>query len=138
MEHSAPERPLLAMRRWCIFLAVIFPLVALADDWAGNDPMAAAVRPRDGAAVEQTPPDFGWPELARDAKYELTLTFPGGRKKTLPAPQNFLNWPEQLPPGTYTWQVKAVNSRGTVQGDERRFTIGEASKPFVVPDMAKL
>lgn len=125
------------MLRLCIFL-LLCPALAWADDWAGNDQLAAPVRPRDGAAVEQTPPDFGWPELARDAKYELTLTYPGGRRKTLAAPQNFLNWPEQLPPGSYAWQVKAISSRGTVQSDERRFVVNELSKSFVVPDMAKL
>src|SRR5262245_63983215 len=103
-----------------------------------SDQLAAQVRPRDCAQVEQTPPDFGWPDLARDARYELTLTFPGGRKKTLAAPQNYLNWPEQLPAGAYSWQVKATSARGTQQSRERRFVVTESSRPFVVPDMAQL
>ena len=66
------------------------PLAALAgecpqdvpDDWmAVRDPLAAQVRPRDCAAVEQTPPDFSWPDISRDARYEVTLAYQDGRKK---------------------------------------------------------
>jgi hypothetical protein len=142
MESARARRHPFAVRWW--ILLALFPALALADDWMdAPDPLAAQVRPRDGGAVEQTPPDFGWPEAGKDprswdARYELTLTYPDGRRKTLPAPQNYLNWPEPLPPGAYTWQVKAIGSRGTLQSDERRFTVDATSKPFVVPDMKKL
>jgi hypothetical protein len=96
------------------------------------------VRPSDCAAVEQTPPDFSWPDVARDARYEVTLIYPGGRKKTLPAPQNYLDWNEVLPAGEYSWQVKAVSSRGTQESSARKFLVSEKSRPFLVPDMKAL
>src|SRR6185295_4851659 len=108
-------------------------------DWMNvSDPHAAQVRPRDCAEVEQTPPDFGWPDIGKDARYELTLTYPDGRRKTLPAAQNFLNWPEPLPAGAYSWQVKSVGTRGTQESRARRFAVGAQAQPFVVPDMRKL
>ncbi|HEV7478194.1 MAG TPA: DUF4962 domain-containing protein, partial [Burkholderiales bacterium] len=108
-------------------------------DWmAVSDPHAAQVRPADCAAVEQTPPDFSWPDIARDARYEVTLIYPGGRKKTLAAPQNYLNWNEVLPAGEYSWQVKAVSTRGTQESRVRKFLVSEKSKPFLLPDMKEL
>ena len=104
-------------------------------DWmATGDALAAQVRPRDCAEVEQTPPDFSWPDVARDARYELTLTYPDGRKKTLAAPQNYLNWNEVLPPGKYSWQVKY----GTRESRARKFVVSESSQPFLVRDMKQL
>jgi hypothetical protein len=125
------------------FLLALFPLSALAndcaqdapDDWmAVKDPLAAQVRPRDCAAVEQTPPDFSWPDISRDARYEVTLTYPDGRKKTVAAPQNYLNWPEVLPAGRYSWKVKA----GERESRARKFMVSESSQPFVVRDMKVL
>lgn len=125
------------------FLLALFPLSALAndcaqdapDDWmAVKDPLAAQVRPRDCAAVEQTPPDFSWPDISRDARYEVTLTYPDGRKKTVAAPQNYLNWPEVLPAGRYAWKVKT----GERESRARKFLVTENSKPFVVRDMKVL
>lgn len=130
------------MLRTALLLA-LFPLAALAndcaqdapDDWmTAKDPLAAQVRPRDCAAVEQTPPDFSWPDISREARYELTLTYPDGRKKTLAAPQNYLNWPEVLPAGSYSWKVTA----GARESRARKFLVSENSKPFVVRDMKQL
>jgi hypothetical protein len=110
---------------------------ARADWMATNDPLAAPVRPADGATVEQTPPDFSWPDAAQDAKYTLHLTYPDGRTRTLPAPQNYANWNEVLPPGRYTWLVvKGEGKEG--KSDARSFTVGRDAKPFVAPDMKEL
>ena len=130
------------MLRTTLLLA-LFPLAALAndcvqdapDDWmAVKDPLAAQVRPRDCVTVEQTPPDFSWPDISRNARYEVTLTYPDGRKKTLAAPQNYLNWPEVLPAGSYSWKVKA----GERESRARNFVVSENSQPFVVRDMKQL
>ena len=46
----------------------------VARDWMdADDPLAARVRPGDCATVEQSPPDFGWPQLHDLARYEMTL-----------------------------------------------------------------
>src|SRR5437773_11136318 len=71
------------------------------------NPGAAAVRPGDCQRVEQSPPDFSWPHLSGTARYQVTLTYPGGRTKTLSAPRNWINWDEVLPPGNYSWRVRA-------------------------------
>jgi hypothetical protein len=113
-------------------------------DWmVASDPLAAQVRPQDCAQVEQTPPDFSWPDVGwdkqfRDTRYELTLTYPDGRKKTLAAPQNYFNWNEVLPAGKYSWQVKAAGSRGTQESRARTFLVSEKSRPFLLPDMKQL
>jgi hypothetical protein len=125
------------------FLLALLPLSALAndcaqdapDDWmAVKDPLAAQVRPRDCAPVEQTPPDFSWPDISRDARYEVTLTYPDGRKKTVAAPQNYLNWPEVLPAGSYSWKVRT----GERESRARKFLVTASSQPFVVRDMKVL
>jgi hypothetical protein len=139
------------MRRILVLLALCPAAAALAGecardataDWMSGDALAAQVRPGDCAEVEQTPPDFSWPDIGtdarfRDARYELTLTYPDGRKKTLAAPQNYLNWNEVLPAGEYSWQVKAASARGTQESRARKFSVSEKSKPFLVPDMKAL
>jgi hypothetical protein len=111
-------------------------LSAQAADWMQvSDPLAAPVRPRDGAAVQQTPPDFSWPDVGRDAQYAVTLTYPDGRSRTLKAPQNYINWDEVLPPGSYSWTV-SVN--GTQASRPRRFSVGAEAKPFLAPDLDAL
>jgi hypothetical protein len=110
-----------------------------ANDWLVlDDPLAAAVRPADCATVEQTPPDFGWPDIGKDTKYTLNLTYPDGTTKSLPAPQNWANWTEVLPAGTYRWTVTATDARGTRASSPRSFIVGKEAQPFVVPDMDDL
>jgi hypothetical protein len=105
-------------------------------DWmAASHPLAQAIRPADCAVVQQTPPDFSWPEVANDARYEVTLTYPDGRQRSLRAPQNYLNWDEVLPAGAYSWHVK-LNGAQTSQ--ERSFIVGAGAVPFVVPETAEL
>lgn len=111
-----------------------FPVLACADWMVVDDPLAAEIRPRHGATVEQTPPDFSWPDVGNEARYSVTLTYPDGRKRTLAAPQNYLNWDEALPPGEYSWTV-TLNGRAS---DARKFVVGKDAKPFVVPPMKEL
>src|SRR5882672_9624118 len=96
------------------------------------NPGAAAVRPGDCQRVEQSPPDFSWPHLSGAARYQLTLTYPDGRTKTLSAPRNWINWDEALPPGNYSWRVQA----GAQSSNVRRFTVTADAVPFVEPDVA--
>lgn len=115
-------------------------LVARADgDWlVVDDPFAAALRPADGATVQQTPPDFSWPDVSRTAKYAVNLTYANGRTRSLEAPQNYLNWDEVLPPGRYTWTVTLNEARGSRTSRPRSFTVGEHAVPFLAPDMDAL
>ncbi|MGQ0749536.1 MAG: heparinase II/III domain-containing protein, partial [Betaproteobacteria bacterium] len=145
---ASPAAPLSAdgglVNALWVFLFVLFlyagvPSVARAQncvpgttpDWmTADDPLAAPVRPAECSAVEQSPPDFGWPAVA--GTYQLTLTYPGGATKSVTTPRNWLNWAEVLPAGTYTWQVTAngVSSRS------REFTVPANATPFVVPAMS--
>lgn len=106
-------------------------------DWmtseAAADPIAAPIRPADCAVVTQTPPDFGWPDGA--SGYQVSLTYPDGRVKTLSAPQNWVNWDEILPPGNYSWRVRG---NGVDSSQIRRFTVAPAAVPFLVPDWTSL
>ena len=110
-------------------------------DWMTSVPptvSSAQVRPADCATVEQTPPDFSWPDLSRDARYEVTLTYPDGSSRTLAAPQNWINWDEVLPAGSYAWQVEVTSSSGAEVSRPRRFTVSANAVPFLVPDWSVL
>lgn len=105
-------------------------------DWMTQVPFRVSpviVRPSDCAVVEQSPPDFSWPDHGATARYTVTLSYPDGRARSLPAPQNWINWDEALPPGDYAWRVQ-LESGGTVQDSRaRRFTVSTDAVPFVVP-----
>lgn len=104
-------------------------------DWmTAANPLAQAIRPRDCATVEQSPPDFRWPEASSSASYSLTLIYPDGHARTLPATQNWRNWDETLPAGTYSWRV--TYSGGTSL--QRKFTVASNARPFLVPPPATL
>src|SRR6185503_16192651 len=104
-------------------------------DWmASSDALAARVRPQECVSVEQTPPDFGWPELSPDSQYFVTVTYPDGSQRTRTASQNWINWDEVLPPGTYSWTVQASNGQGTQASRARKFVVGPNATPFLVPD----
>src|SRR2546426_2355477 len=94
---------------------------------------SAPVRPSDCATVEQTPPDISWPDLSSDAQYQVTLTYPDGGTQTRTAPQNWINWDEVLPPGNYTWRVRATNASGIHDSKSRRFAVDAGAVPFLVP-----
>ncbi len=69
----------------------------------------AAPRPGDCQVVEQTPPDFTWPDIG--GSYTLNL-------RTLPA-------------GAYSWTVQS----GAGISQARQFTVSATAAPFVVPDI---
>ena len=120
-------------------------------DWMANillnpqltlyDPSEATVRPADCQRVEQSPPDFSWPHLSGTAQYQITLTYPDGRVRTLSTPQNWVNWDEILPSGDYSWAVQPRDASGSPVGAvslSRRFTVRPDALPFVVPDMTNV
>jgi len=103
-------------------------------DWmVVSDQLAQDIRPRDCAAVQQSPPDFRWPDVISSGGYQVTLTYPDGRSRTLPATQNWLNWDEVLPAGSYSW---TVSHAGSAASNRRRFTVDANSQPFLVPKMS--
>ena len=105
-------------------------------DWmVSSDPLAQDIRPGDCATVEQTPPDFRWPEVIASGSYLLTLTYPSGATKVLTVPQNFANWNEKLSAGTYSWTVSYA---GGLTSAPRKFIVGSNAKPFLVPNMTSL
>jgi hypothetical protein len=125
-------------------LAASFPLAALGQscvpdatpDWITQVPLSASpvlARPADCAAVEQTPPDFSWPDHDANARYTFTLTYPDGTSRSRAAPQNWINWDEALPPGDYSWQVRLDTGGTLVDSRARRFTVRADAVPFVVP-----
>ena len=110
-------------------------------DWMASIPLSqssAQVWPADCASVEQTPPDFSWPDLSADAQYQVTLTYPDGHTRSNSAARNWINWDEVLPAGSYAWQVQATNANGTQQSRSRRFTVDAAAVAFLVPDWTVL
>ena len=117
---------------------LLSPFGARADWLESSDPSAAAIRPADGATVQQTPPDFSWPDISKQARYTLNLTYPDGKTRSLAAPQNYLNWNEVLGPGNYSWTVSATDASSTRTSERRKFSVDESSRPFLVPDMDKL
>lgn len=125
-------------------LAASFPLAALGQscvpdatpDWITQVPLSASpvlARPADCAAVEQTPPDFSWPDHDANARYTFTLIYPDGTSRSRAAPQNWINWDEALPPGDYSWQVRLDTGGTLVDSRARRFTVRADAVPFVVP-----
>src|SRR5258706_4405665 len=99
-----------------------------------SDRQAAGTCPAKAVAVEQPPPDFGWRELSADSQYFVTLTYPNGAQRTRTASQNWINWDEVLPAGTYTWTVQASNAQGTQASRPRKFIVGANATPFLIPD----
>lgn len=104
-------------------------------DWISQVPMSASPvqpRPADCAVVEQTPPDFSWPDHDPRARYTVTLAYPDGTSRSLPAPQNWINWDEALPPGDYAWRVRLESGATVLDSKARRFTVSADAVPFVV------
>lgn len=108
-------------------------------DWmVVSDPIAQDIRPTECSTVQQTPPDFRWPDITSNATYQVALTYPDGHTKTLTPQQNWINWDEVLPPGTYSWRVTVTNSGGTQTSRARKFIVAASFKPFLVPNVTKL
>jgi hypothetical protein len=72
-----------------------------------SDALLAPVRPADCETVAQTPPDFTWPPQQVHSSYTLALKFPDGHVEKNTTTRNFVTWPQALPPGAYSWSVKA-------------------------------
>ncbi len=110
-------------------------------DWlVGKDLLAAPIQPADCMTVEQTPPDFGWPDQGPNAKYRFTLLFPDGQSRTRELARNWMAWPEPLAPGKYGWRVEVFRNAQSAgeAGRIRHFTVGKEARPFVVPDAHEL
>jgi hypothetical protein len=111
-------------------------------DWMGTIPLSrssAPVRPAGCARVEQTPPDFSWPDFGPGSRYEFRLTYPDGTARSSATERNWIAWSEALPPGEYRWQVRLVPKTG--QGADsrtRRFVVEAGAVPFVVPEWRTL
>ena len=147
----------MAIRRLTMLLRAALPLLlaaawtqaALAQtcvpdataDWMTTVPLdrsSAQIWPVDCATVEQSPPDFSWPDLGAGVQYQVSVTYPDGRARTLAAPLNWINWDEVLPAGDYSWQVQAAVAGGTQQSRARRFTVSSGAVPFLVPDWSSI
>lgn len=110
-------------------------------DWMTAVPLpqsSAAIRPADGAEVEQTPPDFSWPALEPGTSYRFVLHYPDGTEHSRTVGANWLNWHEVLPPGSYTWHVDAATEQGIESSAVRGFRVRPDAVPFVVPDPGTL
>jgi hypothetical protein len=102
-----------------------------------SDPTLAPVRPADCGVTSQTPPEFTWPPRKTDESFQVLLKFPDGRVESRTTKNNWLLWDARLPPGTYTWQVRA-NGPDKDLSEPRRFTITPDALPFVVPGSGTL
>ncbi|CAG4882946.1 protein of unknown function [Georgfuchsia toluolica] len=120
--------PLATMAQTCTPSATV--------DWMVTpNPNAQDIRPPDCVTVQQTPPDFRWPDVITSGGYQVTLTYPDGHIRTLPATQNWLNWDEVLPAGIYSWAVSYV---GGAASKQRRFIVDSSSMPFLVPKISNV
>jgi hypothetical protein len=130
----------MTLRKLLLAALCLLPAAAHADGdfLVVDDPLAAAIRPADGATVEQTPPDFSWPDVDKRASYTLNLTYPGGKVRSLRAPQNYINWDEVLAPGRYRWTVTSSSAGRERTSQPRAFTVGPQARPFLAPDMKAL
>jgi hypothetical protein len=124
-----------------------------ARDWmvetTASGASSAPIRPADRAIVEQTPPDFTWPDHGPDARYEFNLTFPQGVTRRRITERNWFAWDEPLPLGRYQWRVRVLTKSGAngdngtaapdgLQSRARRFEVSATAMPFVVPDWTVL
>lgn len=111
-------------------------------DWMSSVPLSrssAPVRPADCAHVEQTPPDFSWPDHGPGSRYEFRLIHPDDAAKRRTTERNWIAWDEALPPGEYRWQVRLLPDKGEgVDSRIRRFVVEPGAIPFVVPEWTLL
>ena len=96
-----------------------------------SDATLAPVRPADCGTVTQTPPELTWPPQTGQNTYTVLLTLPDGKVESRTTAKNWLLWDRALPPGRYSWRVKASAANETSQ--PRTFTIASDAVPFVVP-----
>jgi hypothetical protein len=113
------------------------PCPARHDILVRSDATLAPVRPADCATVSQTPPEFTWPPQDGSNTYTLTITGPDGRSESRSTKHNYLLWDRALPPGRYTWRLKASGTSNDMS-EARSFTIAPDAVEFVVPSPAAL
>src|SRR4051812_41055728 len=91
------------------------PCAAKSDILVRSDATLAPVRPADCATVTQTPPEITWPPQNGKNTYTIALTLPDGKVETRTTSNNWLLWDRALPPGRYSWRVKASAASETSQ-----------------------
>lgn len=109
-----------------------------ASDWLSPAPaLTMPVAPAHCMTVDQTPPQFSWPDQG-ETRYELELRDSTGRVSRHAAERNWLLPEAPLPAGRYHWRVKPVNAPGKGYGEWRQFSIAADAVPFAVPASRQL
>lgn len=112
------------------------PLKAL--DWLASAPaLTMPVAPAHCMTVDQTPPQFSWPDQG-ETRYEFELRDGAGRISRHAAERNWMLLEAPLPAGAYHWRVKPVNAPGKGYGEWRQFSIAADAVPFAVPASRQL
>ncbi len=111
-------------------------------DWMSAAPaLAMPVMPAHCETVDQTPPQFAWPDQG-ETRYQLELRDARKRITHHVADRNWLLLDTPLPAGEYFWRVKplAIPSKGYGKGfgEWRQFHITADAVPFAVADAATL
>ena len=98
------------------------------------------IRPREGEAMDITPPGFCWWRAAERGacQYRLVVKRDGNKHYISPLTPDPLHVPDVVfPPGAYTWSVEAVADDGSVGAvsETRTFSINEdvPEQPWVDP-----
>lgn len=117
-----------------IFLVFFFVLASHAQaDWAEpTSPLLVRVQPAAGSQAGQNPPGFSWVRFPGATSYVLELSGPNGELRTWSPLRNWLLPETRLPPGNYSWRVRAKNGSAP-WSNVRAFTIGSEAGIFEVP-----
>lgn len=100
------------------------------------------MQPTDGAEVAVTPPGFAWWRAAGASAYRLIIREEGGRTvyESEPHPDPVHLPSRALPPGTYSWDVEALDAHGRALARRGwwRFRIPKGVPELVWEDPDKL
>ncbi len=100
------------------------------------------MQPTDGAEVAVTPPGFAWWRAAGASAYRLIIREEGGRTvyESEPHPDPVHLPSRALPPGTYSWDVEALDAHGRTLARRGwwRFRIPKGVPELVWEDPDKL
>lgn len=109
-------------------------------DWLSSAPaLTMPVSPADCSSVDQTPPQFSWPDQG-DTRYLVELRDHQGKVVSHQTDRNWLLMDAALPAGIYQWRVVMPDRRDKAAGEWRQFTVPDGATPFPVPlmnDLAK-
>lgn len=101
---------------------------------------ANCIRPREGEAMDITPPGFSWWRAAERGacQYRLVVKRDGKDHYTSPLTPDPIHVPDVVfPPGAYTWRVEAVSENGSAGAvsQTRAFSVNEGApeQPWVDP-----